>query len=97
MSSRTDLPGNSDRRTRGLQPETMTATEARQGNRGIPVLIVLLAGLILAMLVWIPAEWWGNSIEQGAQSNPAQTETAAPPAASNPAQDMPQPSTTPSQ
>ncbi|MBR0557594.1 hypothetical protein J5J10_18060 [Ciceribacter sp. L1K23] len=39
-----------------------TPTEARQGSIGRPVLIVLLGGLIIAMLVWIPAEWWGSSI-----------------------------------
>ncbi|UJW75623.1 hypothetical protein [Rhizobium sp. SL42] len=85
MSSRTDLPGDTDRRTRGLQPETLSATEARQGNRGRPVLIVLLGGLILAMLVWVPAEWWGNSIETETRPNPAQTETA-PPASQTPTQ-----------
>lgn len=85
MSSRTDLPGDTDRRTRGLQPETLSATEARQGNRGRPVLIVLLGGLILAMLVWVPAEWWGNSIESETRPNPAQTETV-PPASQTPTQ-----------
>lgn len=68
MNSRTDMPDTSDRRTRGRKPEMVTATEARQGFKGKPVLIVLLAGLILAMLVWIPAEWWGNAI---APENPA--------------------------
>ncbi|CAH0339018.1 hypothetical protein [Rhizobium sp. CECT 9324] len=96
MSSRTDLPGDTDRRTRGLQPETLTATEARQGNRGFPVLIVLLGGLILAMLVWIPAEWWGNSIESEGQ-NPAQTETAPQPAESSQEQNMPLSNPTPGQ
>ncbi|WP_159945951.1 hypothetical protein [Rhizobium sp. 18065] len=97
MSSRTDLPGDTDRRTRGLQPETLTATEARQGNRGRPVLIVLLGGLILAMLVWVPAEWWGNSIESETIPNPAQTETAPQSSESNPAQTPPQANQTPSQ
>ncbi|MBP1851719.1 hypothetical protein [Rhizobium halophytocola] len=39
----------------------MTATEARQASRGRPVLIVLLVGLVIALLAWIPAEWWGAS------------------------------------
>lgn len=97
MSSRTDLPGDTDRRTRGLQPETLTATEARQGNRGIPVLIVLLGGLILAMLVWVPAEWWGNSIESETVPNPAQTETAPQSLDNSPAQTPPQANQTPGQ
>lgn len=80
MNSRTDLPGTTDRRTRGLSPEPMPATEARQGFRGKPVLIVLLAGLILALLVWIPAEWWGNSIAPEEPANQSQTETAPSPA-----------------
>lgn len=59
MSPRTDSSNHScpDRRESPVTP-----TEARQGSWGRPVLIVLLAGLILAMLVWIPAEWWGSSI-----------------------------------
>ncbi|MDQ0455413.1 hypothetical protein [Rhizobium paknamense] len=53
----------------------VTTTEARQGFRGKPVLIVLLAGLILALVLWIPAEWWGHSIEPA--RDPA-TETTRP-------------------
>jgi hypothetical protein len=56
MTGLTDLPDTTDRRTRGLKPEPMSATDARQGFRGKPVLIVLLGGLILAMRVWIPIE-----------------------------------------
>ncbi|MGL4197666.1 MAG: hypothetical protein ACRCSX_07885 [Allorhizobium sp.] len=91
MSSRTDLP-DTNRRTRGLQPE-VTATEARQGFRGKPVLIVLLGGLILAMLVWIPAEWWGNSIAP----NEPQQQTAPSPAENQPAGAQPQSNPTPGQ
>jgi len=80
MSSRTDLPDTTDRRTRGLQPDVSTATEARQGFRGKPVLIVLLGGLILAMLVWIPAEWWGNSIAPENPANEPPQQTAPSPA-----------------
>ncbi len=93
MSSRTDLPNATDRRTRGLQPEPMPATEARQGFRGKPVLIVLLAGLVLAMLVWIPAEWWGNSIAPSNPANEPMTETAPAPtpgASESGNQNMPQ-------
>ncbi len=99
MSNRTDMPDTTDRRTRGLKPEPMTPVEARQGFRGKPVLIVLLGGLILAMLVWIPAEWWGNSI---APDNPAneQQQTAPAPSPGGTAsegQNMPQSNPTPGQ
>lgn len=100
MSSRTDLPNTTDRRTRGLQPEPMTATDARQGFRGKPVLIVLLAGLVLAMLVWIPVEWWGNSIAPSNPANETTTETAPAPStdAGEPGgQNMPQSNQTPGQ
>lgn len=83
MSSRTDLP-DADRRTRGLRPEPVTATQARQGFRGRPVLIVLLAGIVLAMLVWIPAEWWGNSIAPENPSNEPVQQQAPSPAQNTP-------------
>lgn len=91
MSSRTDLPNSADRRTRGLQPEALGAEDARQGSRGMPVLIVLLAGLILAMLVWIPAEWWGNSIEPAGQPAPVQSETGPSGTTTSPSQSDPAP------
>ncbi|MEC9462651.1 MAG: hypothetical protein VX601_05710 [Pseudomonadota bacterium] len=96
MNSRTDMPDTTDRRTRGLKPEPVTATEARQGFRGKPVLIVLLAGLILAMLVWIPPEWWGNAI---APSDPANQpiEQTAPAPSENGGQVVPESSPTPTQ
>lgn len=98
MTSRTDLPDATDRRTRGLKPEPMTPTEARQGFRGKPVLIVLLAGLVLAMLVWIPAEWWGNSIAPSNPANEPPAQTApAPNASESGSQNMPQSNPTPGQ
>ncbi|MDH4413819.1 MAG: hypothetical protein QE484_10955 [Rhizobium sp.] len=98
MSSRTDLPDTTDRRTRGLKPEPLTATEARQGSRGKPVLIVLLGGLILALLVWIPAEWWGNAIAPENPANqPAQTTAPSPAETGNAGQDMPQSNPKPGQ
>ena len=100
MSTRTDLPDTTDRRTRGLKPEPVTQTEARQGFRGKPVLIVLLGGLILAMLVWIPAEWWGNSIAPENPANEPQQQTAPAPSPSAPdssSQNQPQSNPTPGQ
>ncbi|ATN32471.1 hypothetical protein ACO34A_01425 [Rhizobium sp. ACO-34A] len=67
--------------------ETLSATKARQGLLGKPVLIILLAGLILALLVWIPTEWWGSATAPENQSNqPTQQEAAPPPVPSNPPQ-----------
>ncbi len=48
------------------------ATDARQGRTGMPVLIVLAAGLILAMVAWGWAEWWGEATDPpGEQQNTA--------------------------
>ncbi len=55
-------------------PVQETATEARQGSRGMPVLKVLIAGLILAALAWGGAEWWGEA------SDAPPEQTATPPA-----------------
>lgn len=85
MTSRTDLPDTTDRDTRGLRPEPVTATEARQGFRGRPVLIILLAGIVLALLVWIPAEWWGNAIAPENPSNQPVQERAPSPRENTPA------------
>lgn len=98
MTGRIDLPDTTDRRTRGLKPEPMSATDARQAFRGKPVLIVLLGGLILAMLVWIPVEWWGNSIAPDNPANePAQTMPPSPGDTNSAEQNMPQSNPTPGQ
>ena len=41
----------------------VTPTEARQGMLGRPVLYVLVIGLVLAMLAWAAAEYWGMAID----------------------------------
>jgi hypothetical protein len=46
----------------GEEPVTLTATEARQGSWGRPVLYVLVCGLILAMVAWWGAEYYGTAI-----------------------------------
>ena len=98
MCSRTNLPDTTHRQTRGLKPEPMTPTDARQGSKGKPVLIVLLGGLILAMLVWIPAEWWGNSIAPSEPANQPVEQTAPSPSENNgQGQIVPESSPTPSQ
>lgn len=47
-------------------PEQLESREARQGRKGLPVLKVLVAALILAMIAWAGAELFGES------SDPAQ-------------------------
>lgn len=45
-------------------PVNETATEARQGQLGKPVFIVLISGLILALIAWGGVEIWGESIDK---------------------------------
>jgi hypothetical protein len=75
MNTRFD-PQKADSRHPGPagSPVTESATEARQGNKGTPVLKVLVAGLVLAFLAWGASEWWGEA------SDPPAAQTATPPA-----------------
>ena len=62
----------------------VTPTEARQGMLGRPVLYVLVVGLILAMLAWAVAEFWGMAIDTQTPSDASQVTTpAAEPASEN--------------
>lgn len=54
--------------------QPLTPTDARQGAKGMPVLKVLMAGIVLALLAWGGAEWWG------AETAPPAEQTATPPA-----------------
>jgi hypothetical protein len=56
-----------------------TTPPARAGRSSWPVLIILLAGLVLAMLVWLPAEMSNDASDTATQPAPA-AETATPPA-----------------
>jgi Tfp pilus assembly protein PilV len=47
---------------------TETATQARQGSRGWPVLAVLISALLLTMIAWGVSEYWGESIDKDQQS-----------------------------
>jgi hypothetical protein len=58
----------------GEEPVTLTATEARQGRWGKPVFYVLVCGLILAMVAWWGAEYYGTAI---APANTDQTITSS--------------------
>lgn len=42
---------------------TIDAREARQAERGYPVLLILAAGLFLAVAVWAGTEWYGEAID----------------------------------
>ncbi len=53
---------------------TKTATEARQGSYGKPVLVVLVCGLVLALIAWGGVEMWGESIDRDAKPS-ASTKT----------------------
>ncbi|MBB3572050.1 cytoskeletal protein RodZ [Rhizobium sp. BK491] len=41
----------------------LSPPEARQGVRGFPVLIVLIAAFILAVIIWVGLEIWGHHID----------------------------------
>lgn len=43
--------------------EPLPPNKARQGRKGVPVLVVLVIGLILAMGAWWVAEYYGMAIE----------------------------------
>lgn len=63
---------------------TETATDARQGSYGRPVLMVLIGGLVLVLLVWSGVEMWGESVDTDAQptastkSDPISAQPSAP-------------------
>ena len=42
-------------------------TEARQGRRGTPVLVILIVGLLLALIVWWGVGLYGTAIEPADQ------------------------------
>jgi len=62
----------------------LSPVEARQGLLGRPVLMVLVAGLILAMVAWAVSELWGTSIDtQTPNDNTQITAPATEPATEN--------------
>jgi hypothetical protein len=76
MNNRFD-PDQAKPGIRAAQEQPLTGTEARQGSSGRPVLMVLIAGLVLAAIAWGGAEWWGES------TAPPAERTASPPAGDN--------------
>lgn len=70
--------------------QPLSPTEARQGSTGRPVLMVLVAGLVLAAIAWGGSEWWGQT------TAPPAEQTATPPAGDTaPANPATQPPSTP--
>jgi len=60
-------------------------TKAKQGRSGRRVLTVLVAALVLAFIVWIPVEIWGDKKgEQMQPSAPAETQVPTAPPSSAP-------------
>ncbi|MFK3777826.1 hypothetical protein [Agrobacterium sp. NPDC089420] len=61
----------------GEAPKPETATRARQGERGRPVLVILIVSFVLALVVWGVVEY---SVFEPDENRPGatQTETAPP-------------------
>ncbi len=57
-----------------------SATQARQGLLGRPVLIVLVSALILALVAWAGAEFYGEAIDATAPSTTTEQNSGAKPA-----------------
>lgn len=47
-------------------PKIIPEEKARQGRWGTRVLIILVAALVLAMIAWAGAEFYGQSIDTSA-------------------------------
>ncbi len=54
-------------------PITETATEARQGSYGKPVLLVLVGSLVLAMIAWSAVEFWAEVVDKDPQTTASTT------------------------
>lgn len=53
--------------------QQLPAKAARQGRSGIRILMVLVVALVLAFIVWIPVELWGNHKAAPAATPPTTT------------------------
>jgi hypothetical protein len=60
---KTNLPG---------RPVPIPAEKARQGRLGRPVLVVLVSGLVLTMIAWAIAGFYGESADDDSRTTPAQ-------------------------
>ncbi|MCZ7486418.1 hypothetical protein [Rhizobium rhizogenes] len=57
-------------------PKTETATQARQGSRGRPVLVILIVSVLLALVVWAVVEY---SVFEPDENRPQSTQTETAP------------------
>ncbi|MBB4230255.1 membrane protein [Rhizobium mongolense] len=65
--------------------EQISAVKAKQGRTGARVLMVLVVALILAFVVWIPVEIWGNrEADEVAPQQPGQEMQSQSPAPAAP-------------
>jgi hypothetical protein len=61
----------------------LSATEARQGLRGTPVLYVLVGGLMLALVAWAGSEFYGKAIDTTPENASQKSVPATEPASEN--------------
>ncbi len=66
--------------------QTFSPVEAKQGRTGKRILTVLIAALVLAFIVWIPVEIWGEKQSDDAvpQQSGQQMQSEKPALASSP-------------
>lgn len=72
------IPDRTTEGTPGTADTDLTATEARQGGTGRPVLVVLMGGIALALLVWAGVEYYGSQLPgntPGSEATVAQPST----------------------
>lgn len=62
-------------------PKSETATRARQGSRGRPVLVILIVSFFLALVVWIVVEY---SVFEPDENRPQSTQTETAPVPQQP-------------
>lgn len=71
---------NAERTSNDGDSRTYGGVETRLGKMGRPVLAVLLAGLVLALIVWAAVENWGPGAYGDKDSSTSATTETAPPA-----------------
>lgn len=77
-------------------PERIPTNKARQGRRGVQVLIILVVGLALAGAIWLGLEFYGEAIDTQSLGKPGAVEPNAQPGTAQPGQPATtQPGTTP--
>ncbi len=67
-----------------MNEKKLKGQDARQGERGKPMVLVLVIGLLLAIVAWGASEFFAESTDP--DTRPATTETVAP---EDPAPDAP--------